>query len=719
MSTKDEPAFELIVPLDASGIDNPTRPVKVAVFDSKGEAKEHIVHLRESKTPAVAFTFEGQPGRLRVVVGPENASLDDLRNLQTLSRDVSARQFREHRLVLEPILISPYYWRWWLWWCREFTITGRVVCANGAPVPGATVCAYDVDAWWWWISEENVGCATTDANGAFTLTFSRCCGWFPIWWWARRTWRIEPYLAERIVPVLQGDPRLNNVPVPSPRPSLAVFDALLEARRPQAVRTSEAFDPAALSELRGPLLQRVPAIAGFERLWPWREWWPWWDCEADIILRVTQNCHGQNTVVHNEGYFDTRWDMATSTDVTLVATENACCIPQCTDPGQCPEGDCVIVEGVCDPQNLVKINTIGGNFGAPSAPVGYANPGLVSASGDQPFGGRIPIRGIFGDLADVDYYEIQWSLTGAAGSWNAMPPAAAGDFTRTYWGPHLGGGAVDMYDVNVAAQLIDGHNVFESVAHFEAATGFTPGVQYWTDNNGLMSWLTENSSFADGTYYLQVIGYKLSGTKLVDPQVLPQCDLAQDNSLVLTIDNRLVGPAAGHPLDHACDGGTVHTCTTEPDDNIFGITINGVAVNPCDIVKVVPGQSLEIDFMAHDPDGHLGYYTLDAVWGLGNINNLVTSSGSPLAGASLLAGPPHGGIAPASQVGPNYGAALGQLAVSPIWRGGTLRLSVPDVTTAFPKPCAYTLQLWAYKRTIFNCTGQHANLSEFSLTITY
>ena len=75
----------------------------------------------------------------------------------------------------------------------------------------------------------------------------------------------------------------------------------------------------------------------------------------------------------------------------------------------------------------------------------------------------------------------------------------------------------------------------------------------------------------------------------------------------------------------------------------------------------------------------------------------------------------------AAQVGPTYGAALTlpQTAVSPVWLGGSLRLHIPDIRTAFPETCCYQLELRAYKRTIVNCYdgAGHDNLSEYSLTV--
>ena len=121
---------------------------------------------------------------LTVIVGPDDATDDELIGLQTINVDVPARRWGgKQELVLPAIQITPYYWFWWLRWCRTFTIRGTLRCPDGSPVPGAVVCAYDVDAWWWWWSRQQVGCATTDANGSFTMRFRWCCGWWPWWWW--------------------------------------------------------------------------------------------------------------------------------------------------------------------------------------------------------------------------------------------------------------------------------------------------------------------------------------------------------------------------------------------------------------------------------------------------------------------------------------------------------------------------------------------------------
>src|SRR5258708_23276936 len=193
--------FNLEIPLDASGIKDfkPDRAVKVVAFDAKGKSHEDVVKFDAKGKGSASLGFKEHPGSLQVVVGPEKASAEQLRGLQTISVDVAHRHWKgKNELVLSAIPISAYYWRWWWGWCTNYKITGRVVCANGNPVPGAQVCAYDVDAWWWWWSNEQVGCTTTDVNGAFEIDFTECCGWWPWYWWERPNWMLEPSLAAPI-----------------------------------------------------------------------------------------------------------------------------------------------------------------------------------------------------------------------------------------------------------------------------------------------------------------------------------------------------------------------------------------------------------------------------------------------------------------------------------------------------------------------------------------
>jgi hypothetical protein len=516
---------------------------------------------------------------------------------------------------------------------------------------------------------------------------------------------------------------LPGLPAPSAQPSLAIFDQMLGEGGLSTREPVAEIDPAELERLRPPLLEKLPVIPELERLhlWPWQPWRPWWDCTPDIIFKITQDCHGEERVILDEDVGDTRWNIDTEIDVNLVVTDDACCI----EPPDEADGDCMVITHACDD----PVQTIGGNPGAAPAPLGYRSPGLVAVFGDRPYAGTVPISGLFGNGANVDYYEFEWSDNGGI-AWNAMPPAAAGDFYRTYWGPTLGGGPVGFHSVAFNFTNISGQRVVESREHFEAnndpgSWGFT---RFWTGvRNKLMNWITQNANqslnFSDGTYHLRVRSWDVDGAgNLVNDRILPLCDTEQDNGLVLTIDNRLTGAASGHPtvLDHVCGSGTVHICTTEPDTDFLDVRINGAAAEACEIVDASEGGQLEIDFVAHDPDGHLGWYTLRANYGENLSVDLLTAPG-----AVLSPGPAVGLIPPAAQEGNFYGAAnparsaLDQGAVSPHWGGGSITLTIPDLSQAFPQSCCYELELWAYKRTIDDCNDNwpHRNRSHFTFTV--
>ena len=723
--------FKLEVPLDASGVDGfkPDQAVKIAVLDRAGRYQAETVELDPKGRGTASFGFKENPGAVRVLVGPANASDEELQALQTISTTVSGRQWQVSRdLKLQPILISSYYWYWWLWWCRDFTIRGRVLCPDGTPVPGARVCAFDADWWWWWSSKQEVGCATTDATGSFEIKFRWCCGYWPWWWWKLRTWQFEPFLADRIVPVLQRHLKLGAVD-PSPQPDLAVFDRLLAEREASSTPGFEvegvvpsgeretftrdrvelglkgSLDLTVLPDLRERLLKWLPVVPELDRLrlWPWWPWYPWWDCTPDIIFRVTQDCETPGTVIVDEGWWDVRWNIPTTLDVTLTANGNACCIPQDPDPQE----DCILVDSVCGN----PINLIGGNAGAPLVPAGYLRPGLISIHGDRPYGGTLRIGGQIGD--PVDYYDFQWSADNGA-TWNDMPSAAVGNVYRTYWIP-----ATSDFPTVPFLDTVDGRLVYETRQHYEAThdpltwgnTRFWLSVNYFL----LIRWLTQNN-FADGTYHLRARGWDLAGVNLVNPRILLVCSTETENRLIVTIDNRVEGPGSGHPTspDHPCGSGTVHTCTQEPDTDFMTVRINGVPIGPCTNFDATGGGSLEIDFLAHDPDGHLAYYSLLATYGENLAINLLS-----VPGATLAPGP-AGPVPPAAQVGQTYALARGQGATAPTWHGGTLRLTIPDLRNAFPQTCCYQLELRAYKRTIVNCNHgfhSHRNLSELSFAV--
>jgi len=744
--------FKLTVPISASQVEGIKEGGKVKVLVVRGEDDEalkdgqsEIIQLDAKRNGTATFTFEKNPGDLRVVLGPPDASDEELLGLQTVTQTVPAHQWENRRdLEIKSILIPPFYWDWWFRWCRNFTIRGRVICANGSPVPGAQVCAYDVDWWWWWSSFQQVGCATTDVNGAFTINFRWCCGFWPWWWWRQRVWQLEPLLAERILPILHRDKTIRKIPFPDPKPDITIFKELVREedvwslQRFESIeslvssdttestdkdtmtlqRQQPAFDPTVLTGIREQLLNRLPASAELERLhiWPWWPWQPWYDCSPDINFRVTQICQGQNKIIVNENVFQTRWDIPTNLNVTLIANDQACCLQRQTPD---PPNPCVDIQNVCnDP-----INLIGGNPGAAPTPAGFLRPGLPTIHGDRPYGGEVVVQGLVGN--GVDYYEFEWSNNNGA-TWNDMPSSAVGDIVRQYHEP------IFTWQNVPFLRTIDGRLVYESRQHYEAT--HNPGTwnisRFWTvqDYFSLLRWETSLTSFGDGTYKLRMKGWTLSGSQLINPTYLPICNTQVQNGVVITLDNRLTGPASGHPpsvINHPCDGGTVHTCTMEPDTDVIAVSIihansTQTSLGACGQAKITNTDVLRVDFLAYDLSGHLADYDLIVDYSENQQRNLLA-----LAGATLT---PLGGAAavPAAvQVGPSYAQArVGPLphngtAVPPIWYGGAIRLEVP-AHLAFPETCCYLLSLVARKRTVVSCDHgfwAHSNRSHYSFTV--
>jgi hypothetical protein len=713
---KKNDKFRLEIPFDASGVEDfkPEQDIKILVQDREGESHSDVVKLSRAGKGTATFMFEEQPGSLKVIVGPANASDDELMGLQTMSFNISSRRWASEReLKLAPIEISAYYWHWWLIWCRTFTIRGRVVCPDGSPVPGAEVCAYDVDGFGLWTSTQQVGCDTTDINGTFEITFRWCCGWWPWWWWRRRVWQLDPAIIQHIQPLLEQFPKPELARFGN-QPSLAPFSNILSEEELGAGKTLTASDVNSLPQIRNRLLENLPASSELERLhiWPWWSWYPWWDCTPDIIFKIKQDCDLPDTVILDEGYSDTRWNIPNPFNVTLTVDE-ACCRPvPCQDP-PCYDGECLIVDQVCG----FQIDEIGGNLGAAPSPAGYAHPGPVPINTSfyhRPFAGTIPIWKNPGDLLNVDYYEIEY-WDGA--TWQPLPPGAEVDFKRRYWDTAAG----TALPVGFSFTAISGHNVVETREHYELTSGMTwdfPGADaWWLSTNWNLLLPLDTTKFNDGTYRFHVVGWDLSGGALVNRRVIPICGSDEENEFVLTFDNR-VSPDLAHPTSHPCGPGYVHACTTEPDTHILAVRINGELVEPCDTVEATSG-TLEIDFLASDPAGHLASYVLRSKWGLSNVRNLLSRPGVSV---TALGPSPTGWFA--GQSTGNYGTALSQGAGAPSWQGGQYRLSMP-VSEAFPEPCCYLLELVARKRTIiggrsglgFSCGSHYRNETEYTIGV--
>lgn len=654
------------------------------------------------------IVVSGEPDNMGVFIGPADATPEELVASQTITVNVPRDRWEDVReLELEPIRVPPYHWIWWHRWCRTFVIRGRLECPDGRPVPGAEVCAKDVDGWFIWSSTDQVGCDTTDEHGTFEIKFRWCCGFWPWWWWQNRTWRPDPVLLREVQDVSPTSSDLS-LGRGSVQPSLDVFGELLSEGPVSVDRPLTELDPGELERLRSGLVERLPERPELRRLhvWPWYPWRPWWDCTPDIIFEATQD----GTTVLEEDIGDTRWNISNPSDVVLTANDEAQCRGDCREP-PCTGGECLVVTRICN----ATIDQVGGNLGAQASPEGYlrpdaVTPGTAAHNGDRPFAGTVTLWRNSGTLEDVDYLEVEYD---DGTGWAPVPNDGVEDFVRRYFDP-----PTSFVNVPFKFDTIDGHYVVETREHYEAASGLTwdaPGSdRFWLSNRDLLVPL-DSQAFPDGTYRFRFVGWEDGGggTELTNRRTLPVCGDEEQRSAeaVLTFDNRL-NPDPAHPTSstHPCGSGTVHNCVTEPDTDIIDVRIGGTSLDPC---AVEPGDEgpLEVDFMVHDPDGHLSHYSLIATYAENQKVNLLSNADSlePTSGPSP--GPPF--------PGPTYGEALGQGATQPSWHGGEFTLTIDDLSEAFPEPCCYQLELRGWKRTVVGCSSDydHRNLSEYTFGV--
>ena len=717
-ASDDDYGRQLTVPLDASGIEGfkPEQPVKVLIADRNGPLQSQSVKLDAKGQGVARFAMPQAAGGVRVIVGPGDATDEELIGLQTLTVSVPATRLRES-LTIPAIRILPYWWWWWLRWCRTFVIRGRVLCPDGSPVAGAMVCAYDVDWWFWFSSTQQIACAPTDINGVFEMKFRWCCGWWPWWWWSLRYWRLEPLLVERILPVLQREPGLASRIQPTAQPRLEQLTGLLGAEGARFAMGKE-LDPSILPALGDRLRAKLPFEAELERLhiWPWWPWLPGWaDCNPDVIFKVTQECAakaGGSDVILEETIWDTRVNVPTALDVVLVAGDNACCIG---DDG-CLAGECLAFTEACG----ANTDTIGGNPTAPASPDGYQNPGGLGTYSDRPFAGRVTIEGTAACIEGVAYYEFLVS-TSLAGPYADMNPAANGTIQRSYiefpsGAPPPPPPPFTWTYPSFPATPISGRNVYETLQHYEdthppANWGI---FRHWVDaRDVLIEWGSQH--YPDGTYYLKIQGWDVdAGGNLVNPRILKVCESDDDAYIVLTVNNRVETPGPNDLHGNPCTA--VHVCTNEPDTALVAIEVHRgpttITLEGCAFETLQDDDELTIDFIAHDPDGHLAEFTLDVHFDVNLVTDLIPLGTLGPSPTPLL------GVAPAAQAEQNYAAAVAAGATRPTWEGGAFRLTLTGagLKAAFPYPCCYLMQLEAWKRNIVSCSTHFRNASETSFT---
>ncbi|MDP2659403.1 MAG: hypothetical protein Q8R28_01560, partial [Dehalococcoidia bacterium] len=341
---------------------------------------------------------------------------------------------------------------------------------------------------------------------------------------------------------------------------------------------------------------------------------------------------------------------------------------------------------------------------------------------DRPFGGPLRIRGDFGEDARpiVDFYRIEYRKDSMPpGAWidTGSVPGLLGAFARAYWDF----GAVTFSPPVPSGPLsVDGRVVYMTRYKYERDNPGAPGGSFiWDDWDTLFIWNTESLPQGDGLYAFRLIGYRQAadGT-LVDERVMPLCGAEDEDpptpaSVMVLVDNRIIGVHPPSIPSHPCGPGTVHLCTVEPDCDFVSVVKNeGAAgqgnINACDIVTIADTDTVTIHYLVTTPatvtDSHLLAYELTAHYGESNVFNVL--------GAGTMAGDPT------LQFGPTYDDALAQGASRPFWRGGSFKVTLPG--SAFPASCAYLLRLRSWKRTTDGCTDPyyfHANVCELSFCV--
>ena len=609
--------------------------------------------------------------------------------------------------------------------CREWSYNPTTqqwgFCDN--PVPGATVYIYDVHCFFWWCWRNLIGTATTDINGSFTFTFTWCC--FRWWPWLDTNWILDESLYRRISELLT----LNKIPVPpvppGPGPDPAIFQSFL-GRAATAQRSPvraahgsrSATEIAANSLSREALLSVLPASAELEalRVWPW---WPWYDCGPNLVFGATQVCNDRRETVYAETNAQARWDVGTSTSVTLVASDNACCLPVCHEP-PCP--NCLAFSWVCDGIPADKISP---DAGPPADLRGYA---YTATSGDYAFTQDLQIRGDLG--AGIDYYKVQYSFNG--GSWLDLPVPAFEGFPISYFDPGPAHFVPVPGGFNPTPK--DGQVVITSRDHYAALNG-TPtigGQVDWNDFDTLFYFNTLAAGINDGLYELRLVGYTADAADhLTNERPVPLCGRETAATMFIRVDNK----HSIHPpstLTHPCGPPSNHLCTLEPDCYFRQICKNEGQPDmqcfaACDIIHLKKTDTLTLHFTVTCPpnpnDGHLGGYTLEAIYGYSDVLTIGTAAVVSPCPAALTdprgtfeADPPGPGV----QVGPTYVQSLAQGAPRPQWYGGDYKVTLRGCD--FPESCAYDFQLCAWKRTTNGCTFSGClnldyNIFDITLTI--
>ena len=341
-----------------------------------------------------------------LLIGP-NVGDQELQSLETLRHEVDLRTTAQPSAAeggaidIGRLQVSAALYARWLIICRTYTIYGRVVCRQWQYDPVTGRGAFAMPRCQAPASKSTtsiafcggagglITSAVTDITGNFTITFRWCCLlWRP---WLARNWSVDPDIFRRIQGLL-AEAGIQVPPTPpAPDPLFLQQLAANATLSPSAARGMTApgiIDMPASAEALRSVLPQSADLARL-RVWPWFDWD---DCDPDIVFRVTQVCGDQTRIIYSESNANVRVNIPTTLNVTLLANNQACCLPSCRDP-ECPE--CLDVTWVgCTPWPQISTTPVGG---APPPDLrGYA---YASSMLDRPFYDTMQIRGAVGGMS--------------------------------------------------------------------------------------------------------------------------------------------------------------------------------------------------------------------------------------------------------------------------------------------------------------------------------
>jgi len=302
----------------------------------------------------------------------------------------------------------------------------------------------------------------------------------------------------------------------------------------------------------------------------------------DLLFLFTQNINGSIETIYEEDPSETHWNLADTTTLTFEITSPlAVCLNPNIDLSSIPNNKLFLFTrvGNCETANIdCKGSVIGseGYYRPRKAP--YSFTGMDT---DQPFGRTLDLFGWFGKKCQIAYYKVQYSTDGGT-TWTDIETPLPNKWYDTsdsnplnwHWvsesmGPFSDGGLDNLYKIPFFVRPDTPWSYLDRIARF---------------NTTLVT---------DGLCRLKIIGYKWSGSTLVEAT---SSDLFIDpnyGEIVLQIDN------------------------TPPTVKILDVKLNGVSKPVCEILNFGTSASntISINFRVWDQRGHLREYALDAMYG--------------------------------------------------------------------------------------------------------